>query len=690
MPDLYGLDFETYASVDLKKVKLARYIEDPFFRPLRVSMPQYNGSWNSYDLTLDQHLDRFITDWNTLPRDAVVAPFNADFERAVLERMGLSYDRVNIVDAAATARRYGAGRKLEAAAPQLLGSTKKLEGQHLINLFCKPSREQIANNDLAFNEDLPLTHAKDWSVFGEYCDKDAELGVLIQYYYGPPHASQEFTFERITSRMNFAGWCVDLDSVRAMKAAYEENIAKAEQDFRVYAVAPDLNLNSLKQLKEWCADRGVRASSFNADNVERLLTRLYVRVAQPGLSATQTANYNAVIRMLETKQIIGGSSLKKLDTILNLVSSDGRLRHNYIHAGAAQTWRTSGVGVQLQNLKRLNDPDNPDEMVDFDLWDNDELAGNLRQVFTSSKQYGHLLVGDLSSIEARGLAWFAQDMEKLRAFEQGLDMYKVQATKMYHVSYDAVSSEQRRAGKVAELSCGYNAGGEAVAAFAEGMGIKMDLQEAEALVNGWRDTNPLILELWVKLQTAIERAICGLLSTDIQLLDDFMLEIDTQAAPQSLKEQTNHGTTLVVSLYQKNTLWFRRYFHGIHQVGRNFQYYRAADTANGALWRDGYMHPKKKVFVPFTIYGGKMAGIITQSFCREIFFRITAAVSTWCDQAPAERTLIGQFHDELIVDHTGTDHAAARSRMQELMQPAHLVPSLPIHAKVLSNYRYNK
>src|SRR5690606_11992918 len=150
------------------------------------------------------------------------------------------------------------------------------------------------------------------------------------------------------------------------------------------------------------------------------------------------------------------------------------LRGQYLHVGAGQTFRTSGRGVQMQNLKRIGGkprPINPNRVL---VWGNDALSSNIRQVFTASEPLGKLIIGDLSSIESRGLAYLAGAEWKLDAYAQGKDMYKVQAVSMGLASgYDNVTPAQRQTGKVGELSCGYGAGPGAVRSFAEKMGTEL-------------------------------------------------------------------------------------------------------------------------------------------------------------------------------------------------------------------------
>jgi hypothetical protein len=52
-------------------------------------------------------------------------------------------------------------------------------------------------------------------------------------------------------------------------------------------------------------------------------------------------------------------------------------------------------------------------------WSNDELAVNLRQVFTARHPDGVLIVGDFSSVESRGLGYIAGAEWKMEAYHQG-------------------------------------------------------------------------------------------------------------------------------------------------------------------------------------------------------------------------------------------------------------------------------
>ena len=116
------------------------------------------------------------------------------------------------------------------------------------------------------------------------------------------------------------------------------------------------------------------------------------------------------------------------------------LRGQYLHLGAQATCRTTGRGVQMQNLPRLHgDGDPVDQAV---IWENATIARNLRQCFRAQAEHGRLVVGDFSSVESRGLAWLSGSQWKLAEYAAGSDMYKVLAGRFYHKEVGLVTKEE--------------------------------------------------------------------------------------------------------------------------------------------------------------------------------------------------------------------------------------------------------
>jgi DNA polymerase len=709
MQELIGLDFETYSDVDLQKHGLKRYLDSPHFTPLIAKAVRRDGPLSAATI---QVFD-FIQDTNAkadlrklvslvMRYGTKIVAHNAGFEQGVLDRMGMNLTPDNFIDSAVVARAVGGESKLEVAAPQLTRISKLETGMQLIKLFSIPGKYQEKHSTKDFVADIILDHPDEWEQFADYCEVDALAGLTIAENYLHYLSRRELRYMWSTMRMNTEGWHVDLPTVQEMKRRYEENREQTLADFRARHGADDLNLGSMPQLKQWCADRGVKTVSFDKEHVARYAKAIEKKLGGGiAIPLAQYQGYEAVLDLMRTKQVLGGSSLSKLDVILNITAADGRLYDQYVHCGAGQTLRATGRSVQMQNLKRIGD--NPGDMVtlfDDDVeWDNDELARNLRQVFVAEHQNGAMVVGDLASVESRGLCWIANDQKKLKAIRDGLDLYKVLAADMFGVQYSAVTKEQRQAGKVGVLSCGYGAGPVAVRDFAAGMGIELAEGEATKIVTDWRAANPMVLSLWDELH---DMMLSTLVSSHSRghggwsMPDGFHVRIVKVDTPISLRAQAGPGVqSLALEVWHENMtkLWLRRFFHGCYVHGRNVRYYRPAERKTGDLWKDTFRHPKTKQILHYELYGGKLAGILTQSFCRELFYQVLEEVDVWCRNHDEIR-LVGQFHDEIVLDWRPSDFGftleSTTTKLQQLMSDPGVVKSFPLAAEIKSDYRYTK
>lgn len=689
MDGLIGLDFETYGAVSLPKHGLHRYMSDKSFTPLICS-----AAWTAHTGTLVRNRFDFVNNMRDateslrlLIGSASIVAHNAGFEEAVLHWLGLVYPSNRFIDSAVIARAAGAGGHLEAAAPQLLDVDKLASGKHLMRLFSMPGEYQEKSGSDLFDPAVILDHPAEWDEYGEYCDLDAELGLRVAEDNLGKLTAKEMNYQAVTMEMNRRGWPVDRDVVEEMHRRYLENQLVAEQDFKTMYPDSDINLNSLKQMKEWCAKRGIKATSFDEKHVASLLDRIEQKLAS-GSAVTRTQDYEEVCHLLRTKQVLGGSSLKKLavilDTIVEDKPGDWRLKDQYVHCGAGQTLRTSGRSVQMQNLKQLSVVSDMTELADPDvMWDNGKLAENLRQVFTSSDSGGRLIVGDFKSVESRGLAYMAGEAWKMNAYRKGEDIYQLLADRF---------GNTRKFGKVGELSCGYGAGSGAVQSFAAGMGIELSEGEATKLVYDWRDACPRTLDLWSQLNRALRRVVEGKLAQSYNLDCGLTVTFRVEPTPATLLRQ-NPGVISVGMIMSTSdgVSVMKRYFHGCYMRGRNVAYYKPSDRKTGDLWRATFTDPKTKQLRYYELYGGKLAGILTQSLCREIFMHVLHRTNAWWRGDNV--TVVGQFHDEIVLDWKpgAIPLHEAEARMGTLMStPPAWLAGFPLDAEIKSDYRYIK
>lgn len=677
MPAL-GLDFETYSPLDIRSVGLDNYINHPGFTPLLGSVAYQSGGGvlaRSFDLVTGAD-EKYRLHARISGEE--LSAFNAGFERRTLRKL-YPQSRFTVLDAATLARCAGAGNSLESAGPQLLDTGKLEAGKNLIQKFCVGAEPPPPE----------IIHDPDWAEFRDYCERDAILALQLRLKFPD---SRELVLEQLTDRMNEAGWFVDRSAVERMSVLMKANQEKALQSFRDrYDPEGKLNFNSSPQLKKWCKERKINSASFDEAHVEKMLMLIRRKIE----SGQGTPEMEAVQNMLLTKQTLGGSALKKLPTILALTSTvDDRLRNQYIHCGAGQSHRTSGVGVQMQNLKRLAEPADMGTLDAEDCdWTNDELASNMRQLFRAEHPDGRLIVGDFASVESRGLAWLAGEEWKITSYFAGKDMYKMMAVKFYGIAYEDVTKPERTFGKVGELSCGYGAGAGAVQDFAKTMHVEMSADQASTTVTDWRKANPKIVKFWGALDMLLKDSLNPAFSSlSIELDNGYRLYCYPTATLPSLAKEHPGALDLYIELVDdtgRNVM--ARYFRGVYRRGGGLCYHKPSKNKTGKLWTDQGMNPKTKRMSYYTIYGGKLAGILTQSFCREIFFDTLKRVNAWVQDTPGLK-LIGQFHDEIVLEWDPAcplSLAEAEGVLHRYMcYTRH--KGFPLSAEVHSDHRYIK
>ena len=108
-----------------------------------------------------------------------IAAHNAGFEQAVLHKMGIGLPSIQFIDTAVLARAAGAAGKLEAAAPQLLGTDKLESGYNLIKLFSIPGEYQARALTPMFVPQIVADNPEEWEEFKYYCQVDADLSYAL-------------------------------------------------------------------------------------------------------------------------------------------------------------------------------------------------------------------------------------------------------------------------------------------------------------------------------------------------------------------------------------------------------------------------------------------------------------------------------------------------------------------------------
>ena len=225
-----------------------------------------------------------------------------------------------------------------------------------------------------------------------------------------------------------------------------------------------------------------------------------------------------VAELLNLRLELSKTSVKKYEAMARCVCRDGRVHGLLQFYGANRTGRWAGRLVQAQNLPQnhLPDLDLAREIVktgDEELLDTlfASVPGTLSELIRTAfipKDGCRFLVADFSAIEARVLAWLANEEWVLEEFRGKGKIYEATASRMFHIPQESIvkgnpNYEYRQKGKQATLSCGYGGGVGALKA----MGAKMPEEEMQPLVDAWRAANPNIVAFWSALDRAARTVI---------------------------------------------------------------------------------------------------------------------------------------------------------------------------------------
>ena len=111
---------------------------------------------------------------------------------------------------------------------------------------------------------------------------------------------------------------------------------------------------------------------------------------------------------------------------------------------------------------------------------------------------GHVLIdADSAQIEARMLAWLAEQEDVVQTFAENGDVYKRMASKIFNKDEADIDKQERQIGKVVILGAGYGVGHEKLQLFLKMQaGVEVSLHESKRIIDVYRESNSKIATLW--------------------------------------------------------------------------------------------------------------------------------------------------------------------------------------------------
>ena len=625
---LVGVDFESHytSKYSVKEMGVYAYVHDPRFHAYLVSV-------SDGVMTCVCEPERFP--WDTIDGREWVS-HNRDFDRAVLRRLQITDRRLQTKAGGLAGMPRPTQWHCTAGLCAYLQYSRDLAGAVLEVFGVEVSKEQrvkskgrhaqkqlwIENDDLA------------------YAAGDAEWCLALwQELSGQWPAHERRLFE-LTSAMGERGLPMDWETV-------DTNIHDLNALVTSLSGAlPWSPALSIPKFQAACELTGVPAPKSTAVGDTEFMQWLeahgdsdaatWVRHMQRIRSANRTAKVLESMQARRMKGVSGHHAMvtwerekggrKCGDRSAFAEATADRMAYELKYFGASTGRWAGGGGLNLQNLNRTES-----EGVD------------LRKMIAAPA--GKLLaVVDYSQIESRVILYLAGDQATLEMYRQNpdADAYEVHARATMNYSEveslkdycERTGSNLRNLAKARVLGLGFGCGPDKFIVVAKTMaGLDLTDGESRRIVREFRDSNPLIVSLWQRLNDAC--AACD--------GSDYVLPLPC----------TQYDGSLGRYLYYRDVVADKR---GIEC------------TVGGERVR---------------VYGGLLAENWTQATARDVM------ASAWLRCAAAGFVPILSVHDELVFE---VDELHARDQLRQIQQimeqPLAWAPGLPLKAdgKIMKFY----
>lgn len=513
MPKTLSIDLETFSPVDIRDCGSFRYIDDPEFEILLFGYAFGEDEPTVVDLCSGEAIPDEVTD-ALYSSDYIKTGYNNAFERyALWKHFGRYCPPEQWEDTMVLAAVCGLPLGLGAVGSALglpEDKAKDKAGKALIKYFCCPCKPTKTNGGRERN--YPEHAPEKWAQFIEYNRQDivTERHIRNMLLRWKPDET-EHRFWCLDARINERGMRVDTQLVR--NALDFDARYKAELTEKAVTLSGLDNPKSVAQIKDWLYQQeGITVASLNKAVVADVIKQL---------------NTDKAREFMAVRAELSKTSTMKYEAMRRSVCPDGHIKGCFQFYGASRTGRFAGRLVQLQNLPQnhMEDLATARALVSAGQYETvkalyESVSGTLSELIRTAlipEPGCRFIVCDYSAIEARVIAWLADEQWRLDVFRSGGDIYCASASQMFKVPVvkHGENGHLRQKGKIAELALGYGGGVNALKAFgADKMG--MSDEDMVETVDLWRSASPRICALWKSLERAMMKCIvrkCSTVST---------------------------------------------------------------------------------------------------------------------------------------------------------------------------------
>jgi len=537
--DLLTIDFETYYSREygLNKLTTEEYIRDKRFEVIGVSVKKNDGATEWFSGTMKQTKKWLAQyDWN----NSIGLAHNAMFDMAILN-WHFDIKPKKIADTLCMARALHSievGGSLHALT-QYYGLGKK--GTEVLNALGKKR--------------LDFT-SEEMEAYAGYCINDVELTYKLFAILAFRVPTVELNLIDLTLRM-FTEPVVELNKFVLQEHLFAVKENKERLMSMVSFDKKDLMSNEkfADALREYGVEPPTKISA-------RTGKEAYAFAKSDEDFKKLLDHEDEHVQALVSARLGVKSTIEETRTQRFIEIADRGTLPIPLRYYAAHTGRWGGDDkVNLQNLPRKS-----------------------AIKFAMEAPVGYKMIdSDSSQIEARTLAWLAQQNDLVDAFDKGEDVYKIMASAIYGKPVEEITGDERFVGKTTILGAGYGMGAAKFRAQLKTFGVELSQEECTRIITVYRNTYPMIPKLWYQAGDALKAM---MQDATAPLGRDGVLTVEGRV-----------GIRLPNGFYIK----YPHLRHQLSDEGRNEMVY---DTKRG------------KTTIPNRIYGGKVVENVCQAVAR--------------------------------------------------------------------------
>ena len=460
---IFCIDFETYYSqtFSLSKMTTEEYVRGNEFETIGVAVCEQGGAPQWFSGTkadTKKFLEGFEFDKH------LVVAHNAVFDMAILN-WEFDIRPKGIADTLSMARAIHG--------TEVGGSLAKLAEHYGLGVKGTEVLNALGKRRIDFN-------AQDLAQYGEYCKNDVVLtmGLFEELSAGFPPI--ELRLIDLTIRMFTEPSLVldkeilrsHLEEIKKIKEAFMASIqADKEQIMSNDKFAELLKALDVEPPRKISATTGKEAWAFAKTD--------------EGFKAL-LEHENEAVQILAAARLGVKSTIEETRTERFIGIADRGLLPIPLRYYAAHTGRWGGDDkVNLQNLPR---------------------GSELKFAIRAPSGY-KIIDSDSSQIEARTLAWLAEQNDLVDAFERGEDVYKIMATSIYGKAQEEITKDERFVGKTTILGAGYGMGAQKFKAQLKTFNVEVSDEETAHIIKVYRETYDWIPALWRKAGLALDAII---------------------------------------------------------------------------------------------------------------------------------------------------------------------------------------